>query len=359
METIKRLIAWAQRNERHLGAVLFVFGFVGDLFTFAALPLAYANLAFLAYLALALVSTYGSHLFSSHQGPTWRRALSVLAPLGTQYAVGSLLSGCLIFYTKSAAVAVSWPFLLFLIAIFIGNEWFRTYYKYLAFQIVLLFFAIYAYAIFALPLLVHRLGAGIFLASTAISVAVFGIFLGALSLIRRPGFRRSLAYALPGVVGIVAVMNLCYFSGLIPPIPLSLPVAGIYHDIRRENGSYVVSTEGERAWWDLRPRVIHHVPGTPLYGFSSVSAPVEFGASVVHVWEEYDPKGKEWQTRNWISFPISGGRDGGYRGYSEVSDPEPGTWRLTIETASHQVIGRVYFTVLDAATPPVTHDEQR
>jgi hypothetical protein len=359
MSVPKRLLKWAERNERHLGAVLFCFGFATDLFTFAFLPIVFVNLAFLFYLALAGACTLGSHLYSrTREHPSlWGRTLAVLFPLGAQYAIGSLLSGCLIFYTKSAAVFVSWPFLLLLVIVFIGNEYFRTYYKYLAFQTVLLFFAIYAYAIFAVPLLLHRLGPWIFALSTAVSLLVFAGFLLLLRRLQKDGFIRSLRYVIPSTVLVVLVMSVCYFSGLVPPIPLTLPDAGIYHSLERRDGQYVVTTEKTHAWWDIRTQVIHHAPGTPLYAFSSVSAPFQFGTSILHVWEHYDTSEKRWIVMNRVAFPISGGRDGGYRGYSAVDDPEEGKWRVTIETGGGQVAGRLYFTVEDVETPPLLHEE--
>ncbi|MDB5195052.1 MAG: hypothetical protein JWO84_236 [Parcubacteria group bacterium] len=361
MDSLKRALAWAQKNERHLGAVLFVFGFITDLFTFAFLSITLVNLAFIGYLALSAICTLGSHLFASaHDHPTvWRRTLAVLFPLGAQYAIGSLLSGCLIFYTKSASVFVSWPFLLILAAVFIGNEYFRTYYKHLAFQVVLLFFAIYAYAIFAVPLVLHQLGPWMFILSTVLSLILFVAFLFLLARLRRPDFVRSLRYAAWGVTVIVVIMSASYFTGLVPPIPLTLPSAGVYHSIEHRGGDYVVTTEGKRAWWDIRTQIIHHVPGTPLYAFSSISAPFAFDTSIVHVWERYDTQKKGWVERNRIIFPITGGRDGGYRGYSEVADPEAGKWRVTIETKSHQVIGRVYFIVEAVDTAPLIQEEQK
>jgi hypothetical protein len=361
MYPLKRLLAWAQKNERHLGAVLFFFGFITDLFTFALLPINLVNLAFIGYLALAALCTLGSHLFAAaHEHPTvWRRTLSVVFPLGAQYAIGSLLSGCLIFYTKSAAVFVSWPFLLILAAVFIGNEYFRTYYKHLAFQVVLLFFAIYAYAIFAVPLVLHQLGPWMFLLSTAISLVLFAAFLYLLQRLRRPDFLPSVRYVVWGTAAIVVVMTASYFTGLVPPIPLTLPESGVYHSLERRAGDYVVTTEGERAWWDIRTQVIHHVPGTSLYAFSSISAPFAFDTAVVHVWEHYDPSTKKWIERNRIAFPISGGRDGGYRGYSIVTDPEAGKWRVTIETKSRQVIGRVYFVVETVDTAPLVQEVKK
>ncbi len=361
MEILKRVLAWAQRNERHLGAVLFVFGFITDLFTFAVLSVSLVNLAFIGYLVIAVVCTLGSHLFAGarEHATLWRRTLSIVFPLGAQYAIGSLLSGCLIFYAKSASAVVSWPFLLLLALVFIGNEYFRTYYKYLAFQAVLLFFGIYAYAIFALPLFLHQLGPFIFLASTAVSIVGFILFLYILFRIQRTGFFASLRYVIPGVVVIISAMNIFYFTGLIPPIPLTLPEAGVYHSVTHRDGGYVVTLEDTKAWWNLRNQVIHHVPGTALYVFTSVSAPFNFGTSVVHVWDYYDVSTKKWREWNRITFHIAGGRDGGYRGYSETANPQAGKWRVTIETIDHQIIGRLYFTLVDVDSPPLIREEIR
>ncbi len=361
MNSLTRLLKWAERNERHLGAVVFVFGFVTDLFAFTLLPVAVVNIAFLGYLFLAGAFTLGSHYFSGARTHVvmWRRTLAVVFPLGAQYAIGSLLSGCLIFYTKSSTVLVSWPFLLILALVFIGNEYFRTYHKHLAFQATLFFFALYAYAIFAVPLVFGELGPVVFLTSTVVSLFAFALFLLLLARIHRPGFTRSLRYVVMGTAGIVLAMNICYFTGLIPPIPLTLPHAGIYHSVEHRNGQYHLTSEPVRPWWDIRPQVIHHTPGAPLYAFSSVSAPIQFGTSVTHIWERYDERNTRWVTYNRIAFPISGGRDAGYRGYSLASNPEAGKWRVTIQAANRQVIGRIYFTVETVAVPPPRVEEIR
>ena len=175
---ISRILAWAAKNERHLGAAAFVLGFGVDLFTFTVLSVVYANLAFATYISLAAGAiAIGSSLPRSREYVSaWARGISILAPLAAQYAIGSLLSGFMIFYTKSAELSASWPFLVLLALVFIGNEYFRTYYKHLAFQISLLFFALYAYLIFAIPLIVDRLGPLVFLGSTAASILLFALY---------------------------------------------------------------------------------------------------------------------------------------------------------------------------------------
>jgi hypothetical protein len=356
---ITRIFAWAARNERHLGAAAFVFGFVTDLITFTVLSVAYANLVFAAYLILATVAVFLSSLVPRsreylHQGV---RAVSIIAPLAAQYAIGGMLSGFMIFYTKSAELSASWPFLLLLAVVFIGNEFFRLHYKYLAFQLGLLYFALYGYLIFALPLLLGRLGPDVFLMSTAASFVAFSLFLYVLRRINRLELMRSLRFLLPGALATLLVVNVAYFTGALPPIPLTMPESGIYHSLARVDNRYVAMSEPARAWYQiLSPRTVHTTGGEPLYAFTAVAAPVRFGATVTHRWEWYDQGADSWVTKSRIEFPISGGRPGGYRGYSVFAPVESGQWRVSVETKSGQVIGRVPFTLVVGTVSPELHE---
>ncbi len=354
------MLAFAAKNERHLGAVAFVLGFGVDLFTFTVLSVAYASLAFAGYLTLAgLMVLIGVSFPRSHEYVhTGKRALSILAPLGAQYAIGSLLSGFMIFYTKSAEFSASWPFLLLLAGVFIGNEFFRTYYKHLAFQLTLLFFALYAYLIFAIPLLLDRLSSLIFLASTGATLVIFGLYLYLLSRINRLELRSSSRYALPGTLLTLLLVNIAYFTGALPPIPLTMPESGIYHALHKVEGRYVIMSETSRPWYDvLTPRTIHAPSGTTLYAYSAIAAPVKFSTQVVHRWEYYNESSGTWTTESRIPFAISGGRAGGYRGYSEFAPHSSGKWRVSVETPGGQVIGRVPFTLVPTLTAPILHEE--
>ncbi len=46
-----------------------------------------------------------------------------------------------------------------------------------------------------------------------------------------------------------------------------------------------------------------------------------------------------------VSFPINGGRDGGYRGYTIKRNPIAGEWRVDFATADGHLLGRERFTV--------------
>lgn len=351
------LLLWAAQNERKLGAVLFAFGFLTDFFTFGILPIGVVNYIFMGYLALAALCSIGAHSFAIHHESSvwWKKALSVIFPLGAQYAFGGLLSGFVVFYTAHSVVLASWPFLIFITLIYIGNEYFRMYKQYLVFQTTLFFFTLYAYTIFGVPLVVGQLGPWIFLLSSVVAVLVFSVFLYALYRANKARFRESFRnIRRASAVMLVAVCG-AYFLGVIPPIPLVMKDAGIYHGLMRVNAGYVAQAEAPQAWWDLRTPVIHQASGAYLYAYSAIQAPTKFGSTVVHRWERHN--GTKWVTESMIAFPIYGGREAGYRGYSQKDTSVPGKWRVSVETANGQVIGRIRFDVESIAVPPALYEK--
>ena len=356
------LLNWMQRNERHLGGVVFIGGFVTDLITFTLLNVTLVNYFFIAYLALAAVCTFGSHVLFARrheQQSEWQRWLAVLFTLGGQYAIGGILSGCLIFYTKSAVLAVSWPFIALLALVFIGNEYFRKYREHLIFQTVLFFFALYAYAIFALPIYIGSIGPWVFAGSTLATVILFAVFL---YLLYRTGAARlseSIKPIIASCVVMVLVLVGSYATGIVPPLPLALKEGGVYHGLEKRAGNYVLQAEEIRPWWDIRPQTIHVPQGATIYAYGAVFAPIRFSTSVVHHWERYDAEAREWVEEGHITFPISGGRVEGFRGYSLKDNPEPGKWRVSVETLQGQTIGRIGFTVERVSRLPELHEEVR
>lgn len=352
--SLSALLSWAAKNERRLGAALFAFGFLTDFFTFGLLPVQVVNVIFIAYLVLAGACALGAHAFAAvpENSPWWRRSLSILFPLGVQYAFGGLLSGFVVFYTAHSVILASWPFLLFLALVYIGNEYFRMYKHYLVFQTTIFFFALYAYAIFGLPLFIGRIGPWTFLGSTIIAFVLFLAFLYLLRLVNRRRFEEEFRPAAAAAVAVIVVITGSYFMGVIPPIPLAMKDAGVYHSLIKIPDGYLGTREAPRAWFDPRPPVVRLSAGEPLYAYSAVAAPISFSSTIVHRWEQ-DIPGSGWTTESKIAFPITGGREGGYRGYSTKTNMSEGQWRVSVETPSGQVIGRIRFDIERTAEPPV------
>ncbi|MBA3789392.1 DUF2914 domain-containing protein [Patescibacteria group bacterium] len=361
MNRLRTFLAWVQKNERHLSAPVFVSGFIFDLFTVGRLSLSHAVVLYGSYVVAAALTTIGAHylyVHSEHEG-WFFRTLRTLLSLAAQFTTGGLLSGCLIFYTKSAALAASWPFVLLLIIIFIGNEAFRHYRERLAFRSVLFFFTLYAYAIFALPTVLKTLDIKTFIESTAVAVIGFLIFLLILAATGWKRLKSSLKEITIAVVFVAALVNVSYFTGIIPPLPLALRDAGVYHSVTHTSQGYEVTGEGDTyAWWDvahIRSTIVHYTPGTPLSVYSAVFAPISLSTGIVHTWEWYDVSSHRWILKSEIAFPIQGGRDGGYRGYSTLSNLAAGRYRVSIETLSGQAIGRIYFNLENVTTEPVLY----
>jgi hypothetical protein len=280
----------------------------------------------------------------------------MLLPMATQFALGSLWSGFLVFYSRSAAMAASWPFVLLLAGFLIGNETFRKYHSRLVFSSLLLLFAIYSYSIFVVPVFTRSIGRLTFIASGVIAATVFLLFLRLLKSIGDERFRQSRPQLLLGAAAIFAAMNAFYFLDILPPLPLALANVGIYHTMKHEGAVYNATAEPQ-TWTNtigLEPAVEHVPPGQPLYLYSAVFAPIKLTTRIAHRWQWYDPARSRWVTQSVVAFPINGGRDGGYRAYSIKSNPKPGDWRVDIRTEDGRLIGRLKFDVAQVLAPVTT-----
>jgi hypothetical protein len=363
IEKIKQLFLWLRKNERHISTVVFVGGTTTDILTLSKFTILHAITLLGVYTAVAIAASIAEHYLYSFETTKnlFLRGLRVTLTFVAEFMIGCLLSGILVFYTRSATLTASWPFVLLLIIVLFGNEFLRNYKEQLAFRCTLLFFTIYAYFVFALPTVLHHISPSTFLESSAAAIVVFALFLAALVGVGRKRLRASLWEIVAGVAGVLVFVNVSYFTGIIPPLPLSLKDVGVYHSIVRTAGGYEVQAETNTLpWWDIddiKPLSVNLVPGDSLSVFSSVFAPTAFSSAIVHRWEWYDPATKKWETKAEIAFGISGGRDDGYRGYSTLTNIVPGYYRVSIQTVSGQVIGRVYFNVNAVQAEPTLHTE--
>ena len=84
----------------------------------------------------------------------------------------------------------------------------------------------------------------------------------------------------------------------------------------------------------------------PIFFFSAISAPTALNTSITHEWQYRDEQNGAWKTSAEIHFPIAGGRDGGYRAYSQKDSITPGRWRVNVLTKDGQSLGSYTFTVV-------------
>ncbi|MEK7552215.1 MAG: DUF2914 domain-containing protein [Patescibacteria group bacterium] len=342
------------RYERYLMPAALVLGFISDIATFRLVKFETALFILLIQLFLAGGSIF---LIFFELGLIRNRFLSflrVFSPLILQYALGSVFSASVIFYSYSGSLRASWPFILVLVLLMISNEIFKKYYSRPIFVLSVYFFAIFSFILLAAPYVTHRLGSLVFFSSGIISLIIIAIFIYLVQ-IKFPQIREKIKSISVSIASVFVLINVFYFTNVIPPFPLSLKDAGVYHFIERTNsGDYNALVE-KKLWHDFFfPKVEYHVTSSQesVYLFSSVFAPAELNMDIVHEWQYKDGETKKWKTLNSVYFPVMGGRPEGYRGYSVKTNITPGEWRVNVKTPKGQTIGRVSFSVLEVSEKP-------
>jgi hypothetical protein len=352
----KTFFGQVKRYERILSALAMVAGFVTDNLMFRRIDLPNTQAIFGAYLGVAAMSILGLHFLErrAREGKMYARWRAFF-PMATQFALGGLWSAFLVFYSRSAVVTKSWPYLALLTAFFIGNEVLKRYHSRLVFTTTLFFFAIFTCAIVTVPVYTHTIGNLTFLASGLVAVLALIFFLYILAAVNHPQFEAARGKIALGVAGVYVLMNVFYFTNTLPPLPIALVGVGVYHSVKKTGEVY--QAVGETAPWYTEfgfPPTLHVEPGQPLYAYSAVFAPIKLSTKVIHRWRRYDPRTGHWITLSSVTFPINGGRDGGYRGYTIKHNIEPGDWRVDIDTVDNHLIGRITFKVDRVDTAPAT-----
>jgi hypothetical protein len=352
---LQKIFLWMQAHERHLSAFAMVAGFIADNLFFTRIDLWQTQALFVSYAVACFVAIPLLHWIEirSERGQQTPR-LRLILPLVTQFALGGFWSGFVIFYGRSAVLGASWPFLVFLFLVFLGSEYFHRYHAKLVFTSILFFFALYSYAILAVPIYTGTIDTRTFLESGLIAVSIFALFTIFLRLLARERFRIDVWRIRAGALVVLVLMNVFYFTNILPPLPLSAQAAGMYHAVWRVPGAYQATGEVEP--WQVRylgfPPTLHITLGDELSAYSSIFAPTALTTIIVHRWQWYDTAKKRWILKSTIAYPIIGGSDGGYRGYSTVPISETGQWRVNVETEDGRLIARLPFIVVATALPP-------
>ncbi|MDP1689699.1 MAG: DUF2914 domain-containing protein [bacterium] len=353
------IFALIQKYERHLSALAMVAGFIADNLFFERVDLWQTQLLLASYTAACFIAIPLLHWIESRAAhldvllfPRWR----IILPLVTQFALGGFWSAFVIFYGRSAVLGASWPFLLFMFLIFLGSEYFNKYHARLVFTSILFFFALYSYAIFAVPVYTGTMGAMTFLGSGLVAVCIFALFTILLRILAHERFLADVWRIRVGAGAVLVLMNVFYFTNILPPLPLSSEAAGVYHSVWRIPGAYLATNETGQSWqvkyFGFSP-TLHIVSGESLSAYSSVFAPTSLTTTIVHRWQWYDSAKKQWVVKSTIAYSIQGGRDGGYRGYSSVPIQDAGEWRVDMETTDGRLITRLPFIIEFVAASPL------
>lgn len=351
MAFTKPITNFYEKYEKSISSLFLIGGFIFDTLTLKRVDALFENLWILGCLAIV-----GIFLILVNSKDTTSKAHFWYANI-LQFFLGSTLSAYLVFYFRSTEFSSTWPFIFLLAVAFIANESFKKNSYRLTFQIGLFFLSIYSFCIFFVPVTLHKIGTNIFLLAGAISLAIITLYVSILFNFlkyKKREVEESKRLILSVVLGIFALVNFLYFTNLIPPIPLSLKDAGVFHSVKRVVGGYEVAYE-DRGWSDyfkIYPE-FNLTRGNPAYVFSAVFSPKDLDLTIIHEWQHYNEKSETWETQSTIRLPVVGGRDNGFRTYSMKSAMIAGKWRVNIKTEDGLIIGIKRFRVVNSETNPL------
>lgn len=350
------------RYERYLSAGALLTGFIVDNLTLKRIDFLFENLVLFSYLLIAGGGVVLMQFHNSGRVASLRfKNTATFFPLIVQFAFGALFSAYFVFYSRSGSLTGTLFFLAIILALLIGNEFFRERYQKLVFQVSVFYAALFSFAIFFVPVVVGTMGTAVFLMSGAVSIVLITFFTYGLFTIAPAHIRDEKGVLLKSIAGIFMFINVLYFANIIPPIPLSLKDIGVYHTIEKNDvGGYLVYKEQSPSKiLELWNTTIHYTQNERVYVYSSVFAPTNLQTNIFHRWQYFDEAEKNWVVANEIPFSITGGRGEGYRGYSFKESMFPGKWRVDVVTSRGQIVGRINFTIVSAEYPPVLFVEMK
>jgi len=326
-----------------LPTVALFLGFLFDIFTLGRPDALFGNITILGYLSISTIITLVLQARSDEADENLRLILLGII----QFSFGNLTSALLVLYSQSGTLAGSAIFIGMLVALLLGNEVLRDRYARTQLRVIILYILLLTYATLSVPILLNQIGTPIFLISNAVALGVIFLVLMALTFVSRNPFGKTRRRIWVSIIAVTLIFNGLYFTNLIPPVPLALKHIGIYHSVIRTGDTYTATYEAPQwyEFWKDTNTVLHNTANEATYCFSSVFATTDLKTDIRHRWEKYNSATQIWETMTLIPFPITGGRQNGYRGYTQTMQVDSGLWRCSVETSRGTLIGRTEFNV--------------
>lgn len=349
----KKLIELWDRHQRYINLGALAVGFSFDLYLAKRPDSIPDNILLLSYLLITAAIIVILNSKTGREIEHENAAAPIVLILILQFCFGGLANNLLILYGKSGLFGGGTLFVALLGAFALGNEFLKSRYAQLRFNIVVYYFLLLTYCVIAVPtFLLHTTGDVVFLVSGVISLGTMAVFLSVIFFAVFRSRIKQLVEVSMMILFVYGIFGGLYLLNVIPPVPLVLKQIGIYHSLAKVEGGYSVTFEAP-AWyvfWRDTSATYHLTSGEDAYCFSSVFAPGGLSAPIVHEWEKYNEVSGVWETQVRVPFPVSGGRSEGYRAYSVTNALTLGQWRCDVQTARGQVIGRMAFDVAEGSS---------
>lgn len=341
---MNKFIDFYKRYEHFASPSFFVLGFLVDIFTLGRIDELTNIILFLLYSSVALfIFLWELEVIKLNPHKGSLKYLYRYRDEAFHFSQGALLSAFTLFYFKSASLATSLVFLVFMFALLLLNELPALQKKGPLFKGTLLQVTLFSFLLVYVPYLIGQVGTLIFIVVCLMYAALTTVGTWLLKKSSLDSFILKTCWVYPSLI-ILSSMVILRTFGLMPPVPLSLEMAGIYHKVEKNYPFY--NLYHEKAWWRFwnnSDEYFRAAPGDKVYFFTKVFAPGGFKDQVYLNWQR--KIAGDWKTSDRIPFKISGGRTQGFRGYAYKSNYVPGDWRVLVETKGGLEIGRLNFEI--------------
>ncbi len=345
---MQRLSLLLQGGSRHATTLLFIGGFIFDL---VILPEAghvatiWIGLLYLGVIAFSIACR--EWVISRNTASSSERKMYSFFTFLIAYFSGSALSFVCVYALRSAIFAVSWPLFLVLFLCVLTNELVSSHHFRLTLDTGVFLVALFFFVVFNMPVLLKVQSDTTFIISTGIVIVVSLFFVYCISFTSESANEESSRlYAL--ACGIPMFIGMLYFLNVIPPVPLTLSEAGVYHNVTRsQEGLFRGFKENDTRIFSTFRTPVYNLSqeDSGVYFFSAVGAPADLTAPISHVWDLYDGTNKKWVEKTRVEFTLAGGRENGYRAYSKKENVEEGLWRVSVKVDDKRIVGRVKFYI--------------
>lgn len=260
------------------------------------------------------------------------------------FFLGTLLSNTLVYYFRSSDIIQMWPIFLIIIIAIILNEFVYGRVP----DLILFYIGLTFYIIFNIPILINKVNTYTFFVSILVAV----IFTSILTVLLQRIYlsRKDFIFLMIFSAFFPFLMLRLYYINYIPAVPLALGDSGFYSKVEKVDleVGYTYNKEDKglvqnkkffilnKDHYDLL--TLKDINGGVMYFYSSIISPANVSADITHVWEKYDTERKIWIKEAEIEYPISGGREDGYRGYSQIANISQGEWRVRV-LADDRLVG--------------------
>lgn len=348
---LHKIKAYYQSHQKRVDIGVFLGGFFFDILTLGRPDdlFNFAQQLFYIVILLYLLKLEIEHEIFLKPIPTYTNRWWPYRRFITHFLYGSLLSVYTILFFKSSSFVVSSLFILIIAVIMVLNELPFVQNIGAKVRVVLWSLCLGSFLAMHTPSLFGFIGWIPFSLSMAIGALAVWLFFYKLSQSIKETKKLKDTLLIPGLATFI-ILFFAYVLKLVPPVPLTLEYAGIYHRVDKVAGEYEL-TYDRPSWkfWQNGAQDFLAVPGDRIFAYIEVFAPTGFKDRILVRWYFYEKK-SGWTQYDSIPLTITGGRESGFRGYATKSNYTPGEWQIRVETSDGREIGRLSFEV-EAADP--------